>query len=285
MRTYIGTGLLGAAFVKAFLNRGEHVRVWNRTHSKAQALEKDGADVAKTLKEAVKDADIIHLTLRDDETVEEVLNQAKPHLKKGAFILDHTTTSVDGAKERTKKWKEEGIHYLHTPVMMGPSAALHAKGSMLTSGDQEEIKEVLPEIEPMTGRVINLGDKIGAAAAMKLITNLYLVGVNSSLSDILNIAKVHDLSPDALENALGAMSPELLLAGSLKKLFSGTLTSDPTWELTMARKDVRLMLEEGTKSGNRMVAMPAAAAEMDKWIEDGHAHDDWAIFASGAVEE
>lgn len=285
MRTYIGTGLLGSAFVKAFLNRGEKVKVWNRTLSKAKPLGEIGAEVAKTLEKAVKDADIIHMTLRDDATVEEVLAQAKPHLKPGVYILDHTTTSVEGAKERTTKWAKEGIHYLHTPVMMGPSAALNAKGSMLTSGNQEEITKMMPEIEPMTGQVINLGEAVGAAAAMKLITNLYLVAVNSGLSDILNIAKVHNLTPDAIGNALSAMNPELLMKGLLGKLTSGTLQSNPTWELTMARKDVRLMIEEGQKSGNRMIAMPAAAAEMDKWIEDGHAQDDWTVFASAGVEK
>lgn len=284
MRTYIGTGLLGAAFVKAFLNRDEKVRVWNRTLSKAKPLEKEGAEVVETLEEAVKDADIIHMTLRDDATVEEVLSQAQPHLKKGAYILDHTTTSVEGAKKRTEKWKKEGIYYLHTPVMMGPDAALHAKGSMLASGNQEEIKKILPEIEPMTGQVINLGDETGAAAAMKLITNLYLVAVNSGLGDILNIAKVHHISPDSIKDTLGAMNPEGLMRGSLNKLVSGTLTTDPSWELTMARKDVRLMIEEGKKSGNRMVAMPAAAAEMDKWIDDGHAHEHWSVFASAGAE-
>src|SRR5699024_272864 len=234
---------------------------------------------------AVKEANIIHLTLRDDKTVEEVLTQAKPHLRKGAYILDHTTTSVEGAKERTEKWKKEGLHYLHTPVMMGPDAALNVKGSMLISGNQEEIKKILPEIKPMTGRPINQGDQAGAPAAMQPINNLYSVAVNSRIGDILNIANVHNLSPDSGKNALGAMKPEALMKGSIDKLLSGTLTSDPSWELTMARKDVRLMIEEGKKSGNRMVAMPAAAAEMDQWIEEGHAHDHWSIFASAGADK
>jgi 3-hydroxyisobutyrate dehydrogenase len=51
----------------------------------------------------------------------------------------------------------------------------------------------------------------------------------------------------------------------------------------MARKDVRLAIDEGEKTGNRMVALPAAAAEMDRWIQDGFAHTDWAIFASAGA--
>ena len=35
---FLGTGLLGAAFVEAAQKRGEQVTVWNRTIDKARAL-------------------------------------------------------------------------------------------------------------------------------------------------------------------------------------------------------------------------------------------------------
>lgn len=285
MRTYIGTGLLGAGFVKAFLNRGEAVTVWNRTAEKAQKLAKDGANVAKTLEDAVKDADIIHMTLSDDTAVDDVLENSAPHFKKGVTILDHTTTSADGAAERSKKWNTGETTYIHSPVMMNPNNALNATGAMLISGNQEAIKEIMPEIEPMTGQVINLGENVKAAAGMKLITNLYLVAVNSGISDILNISSALDIPNDSIKEAVGAMNPAGLFKGSLDRVQSDDIRNNPLWELVMARKDVRLMIEEGKKTGNTMVAMPAAAKEMDKWIENGHAHDDWAIFASGGAEK
>ncbi|MBV8579034.1 MAG: NAD(P)-dependent oxidoreductase, partial [Candidatus Eremiobacteraeota bacterium] len=39
MIAYLGTGLLGANFVRKLLERGETVHVWNRTPDKARALE------------------------------------------------------------------------------------------------------------------------------------------------------------------------------------------------------------------------------------------------------
>jgi len=45
MVAFLGTGLLGANFVRAMINRGEKVQVWNRTPSKATALEQYGAMV------------------------------------------------------------------------------------------------------------------------------------------------------------------------------------------------------------------------------------------------
>jgi len=149
-------GLLGSNFVKAMLQKGQQVNVWNRTASKAKALEEDGAKAFDDVKDAVKNADTIHLTLKDDESVDEVLAVAEPALKPGATIIDHTTTSKKGAIERTKKWKDRGFTYLHAPVFMGPKNALEGTGYMLVSGDQDVIKRVESELAALTGKFINL---------------------------------------------------------------------------------------------------------------------------------
>lgn len=53
------------------------------------------------------------------------------------------------------------------------------------------------------------------------------------------------------------------------------------FELAMARKDVRLMLET---TGNRpMAALPAIAARMDQLIAAGHGAEDATILAIDAV--
>src|SRR5580692_2184760 len=113
MVAFLGMGLLGANFVRAMINKGTKVQIWNRTPSKAQALEQYGAITFDTPAAAVKGADIIHLTLKDDAVVDEILALATPGLQPGATIIDHTTTSVEGAIQRTLDWKARGYTYLH----------------------------------------------------------------------------------------------------------------------------------------------------------------------------
>src|SRR5690349_1270953 len=131
MKAFLGMGLLGSNFVKAMLKKGEQVQVWNRTASKAAELEQYGAKAFDDVAAAVKDADIIHLTLKDDASVNEVLQNAVSGLKPGAIIVDHTTTSKEGAVQRTKEWKEKGFFYQHAPVFMGPANALESTGYMM----------------------------------------------------------------------------------------------------------------------------------------------------------
>lgn len=105
----------------------------------------------------------------------------------------------------------------------------------------------------------------------------------AGLSDVLNVAKGAGLPLDAVKAMFAKRDLTALTLGMIDRIGSDRLRDHPSWELTMARKDVRLAIDEGAKTGHRMVAMPAAAAEMDRWIADGFGHADWAVFASAGL--
>ena len=107
MKAFLGIGLLGAGFVRAMIKKGDQVQVWNRTFSKAKDLEQYGAIAFENIADAVKNAGVVHIALKDDATVEEALSNAEAGLKPGAILVDHTTTSIEGAQQRTEKWKSK----------------------------------------------------------------------------------------------------------------------------------------------------------------------------------
>src|SRR5471032_1040632 len=113
MIAYLGTGLLGTNFVRAFIARGETVHVWNRSGDKARALEQYGAKAFENPADAVRGAEQIHLTLSDDAAVDDVLERASAGFATGVMIADHTTTSPVGTREREKRWTQRGVSFLH----------------------------------------------------------------------------------------------------------------------------------------------------------------------------
>ena len=278
MKAFLGMGLLGANFVRAMLAKGDKVRVWNRTASKATELEKYGAKAFQSVAEAVSGADIVHLTLVDDATVDEVLEAARPGLKPGAVIVDHTTTSVKGAIARTAEWKKRGFSYQHAPVFMGPPNALESTGTMLVSGDQALIGSLEPQLSRMTGKVINFGPEPGRAAGIKLLGNLFLVSFTAGIGDMLGLAKALRIPVSDISTLLDTWNPGAMLPGRLKRVATGDF-SQPSWTLSMARKDTRLFLEAAKQGGVTLSAIPAIAAEMDRWITKGHGNDDWTVIA------
>ena len=282
MKAFLGTGLLGANFVKAMLRRGDQVQVWNRTATKARALEGDGAKAFENVIDAVRGAKLIHLTLKDDAAVNEVLDAASAGFSPGVILIDHTTTSAEGAVERTAKWKAMGFTYLHAPVFMGPPNALESSGNMLVSGDQQVIRSVEDELEKMTGKLLNFGDETGKAAGIKLIGNLFLISMTAGLSDALALAKALNIDSSAISELFASWNPGAGVPSRLDKLRTGDF-SKPSWELDMARKDAGLMMTAANGKGVKLTVLPAVAAEMDDWIAKGHGASDWSIIAKDNV--
>ncbi len=281
MKAFLGIGLLGAGFVRAMINKGNEVQVWNRTASKAKELEQYGAKAFDNIVEAVKNAEVIHLALKDDATVDEALLKAEVGLKPGAIIVDHTTTSIEGAQHRTEKWKSKGFQYQHAPVFMGPKNALESTGFMLVSGDQNLITKLESPLSDMTGKLLNFGEEVGKAAAIKLTGNLFLVGFNGALADAIAFSNSIGISSDELSNLFEEWNPGNSLPARLKRM-AGEDFSGPSWRLEMARKDTGLFLKEAGRKGIKLNVIPGVAALMDKWIEKGYGKEDWTII--GKVE-
>lgn len=275
-------GLLGSNFVRAMIGKGEKVNVWNRTASKATALEQYGAKAFASAADAVKDADTIHLTLKDDATVDEVLAQIAAGLTPGATIIDHTTTSAAGAIQRTKTWKQKGFTYLHAPVFMGPVNALESTGSMLVSGDQSVIAKWTPALSKMTGKLINFGEEEGRAAGIKLVGNCFLVAFTAGIADTLSLAKAQDIPVSDITTLFDSWNPGAMLPARLKRMTSGNY-EQPSWELNMARKDTGLFIDAAKKGGTSLTVIPAIAEEMDRWIKKGHGGDDWTVIGKDAI--
>ncbi|UYQ92320.1 NAD(P)-dependent oxidoreductase [Chitinophaga horti] len=282
MKAFLGMGLLGSNFVKAMLKKGEMVQVWNRTAARATALEAFGAKVFTDVADAVRGADVVHLVVKDDAAVEEVLEAASAGFEPGAVIIDHTTTTADGAVARTKYWKEKGFTYLHAPVFMGPANALESTGFMLVSGDQETVARLEPQLATMTGKVLNFGPEEGRAAAMKLLGNAFLVTLTAGLADTLSLAKAMDVPLDDLSTLFHSWNPGTMLHARMQRMSKGTY-SDPSWELNMARKDTGLFIKAAQAAGAPLAVIPSIAAEMDKWIARGHGSDDWTVIGKDAV--
>lgn len=284
MIAVLGTGLLGSGFTRALHAKGELVQVWNRTASRAKALETAGVAAFDDAADAVRGAARVHLTLSDDAAVDATLEAAAPGFAPGTLVFDHSTTSTAGALARTGAWAARGITYLHAPVFMGPQNAAESTGLMLVSGDRELVARVRPVLETMTGKVVDLGPRVDAAAAFKLLGNLFLMAFTAGLADMLGLAKAMGISAEDAASLFGHFNPGLTVAARATRMVTGAY-QQPSWELAMARKDARLMEAEAARGGVALAVLPAIAARMDDVIAQGFGAADWTVIAKDFVEK
>jgi 3-hydroxyisobutyrate dehydrogenase-like beta-hydroxyacid dehydrogenase len=277
---FLGTGLLGGALAEAAAKRGgDDITVWNRTTGKGRALEQFGIRVAPEPADAVRGADRVHVVLKDDAAVETVIAAARSGLGPRAIVVDHTTTQPALTAARARRLNAEGVRYLHCPVFIGPAAARKGQGTIMVSGPRELFDEVHDALARMAERVEYCGERPDQAAVLKLCGNAFIIGIASLVSDVLSIAAGAGVAPEEAMKVIELFNPAASIAGRGRNMIARNFT--PSFELAMARKDVRLMME--TAGTHPLSALPSLAARMDALIADGHAHDDLAIIGKDAT--
>ena len=275
---FLGTGLLGAAFAEAAAKRGDQVNAWNRSPDKARALEAFGVKAATTPADAVRGAKRVHIVVKDDAVVEEVLAQARSGLASDAIVIDHTTTLPALTGARLERLNAEGVKYLHCPVFMGPAAARNAQGSMMVSGPQGLFESVKDELARMTGRLEYMGERSDLAAVNKLFGNALIIGLGGTIADVITMAGASKVSAEDAVKLFGMLDLNMMAAAIGGSMAKRNFT--PTFELSMARKDLALMLQ--TAGQRPMASLPGIAARMDQLIAAGHGSKGTGVMAIDA---
>jgi 3-hydroxyisobutyrate dehydrogenase len=278
--TFLGTGLLGGAMVEGMLRRGDAVTVWNRTEAKARALEALGAKVAATPGDAVAGADHVHMTLPDDEVVDQIVAAVRPQLRPGAIVIDHSTASPRGTKARVARLNGAGVKFLHAPVFMSPQMAKDAIGIMLVSGPNAVFDDARVALEMMTGEVWYLGEQGDLAASYKIFGNSMLFVIAAGVADVFAMAKGLGIAPADALTVFSKFQPGGLIKARGDKMARGDFSA--SFELTMARKDMRLMIEAA--AGQPLTVLPGIAKAMDDAIAKGHGQDDLGAIAADVVK-
>lgn len=271
---FLGTGLIGRAMAERALEQGHEVSVFNRTMAKAVPLGALGARVCATPAEAVSGAERVHLVLSDDASVDEVL-EAMGEVS-GVPLVDHTTTSPVGAKGRAERFG----NYLHAPIFMSPTNARAGLGIILASGSRATFERVEAALLPMTGRVLWLGERAELAASYKLFGNATIIALTGAVADVLTMGRALGIEAKDAMGIYEIFDPSMTLKYRGQNMARGLFA--PGFELTMARKDVRLMMEAAGELP--LAVLPGVARRMDTLIEAGHGADDMGVLALEAVQ-
>jgi 3-hydroxyisobutyrate dehydrogenase len=265
---FFGTGLMGSGFVHRARANGLEVNVWNRSPAKARALAELGAHAFDDPAAALQGVERLHLSLADDASVDAVLEPIAAAIPASTWIVDHTTTAVRPTAKRVARWDARGRTFVHAPVFMAPANCAEGTGLMLVSGEKSRHDALLPALQQMTATVHYMGAAPERAAAFKLFGNLTLLGILGVLGDVNRLAHSVGISTEEAFSLFKQFNPGQMLPARAARIAAGDY-SKPSFEVAMARKDVRLMIEEAQRGGVDLFVMPGVAAMFDAAIARG----------------
>jgi 3-hydroxyisobutyrate dehydrogenase len=264
---FLGTGLMGTGFVRHRIGKGEPVTVWNRSPARAKDAIEAGATLAASAADAVRGATHVHVMLSDDASVDGVLEPIAEAIGADTWVVDHTTTAPTPTKARAERWAGRGRRFAHAPVFMTPAMCASGSGLMLLSGPQATYDALQPVLAGMTGTLVYMGEAPERASAFKLFGNLTLLAMMATLGDVNRLARACGIETSDAFSLFEKFNPGAMLPMRAARIASGDFT--PSFEMTMARKDVRLMIEEAAGHGVELAVMPAVAALLDAAIARG----------------
>jgi 3-hydroxyisobutyrate dehydrogenase len=176
----LGTGIMGAPMARNLLKAGFQVRVWNRTPDKARVLAAEGADLAETPADAVREAAFVITMLTDAAAVLAVMGQAAESVPDGAVWLQ--TSMVGKGAERVAGFAEDhGITFVDCPVIGTRETAKQGRLVVLASGPGDALDRAQPIFDAIGLKTVRLEPEAGGASRMKLVANAWTVGLVESL--------------------------------------------------------------------------------------------------------
>lgn len=261
---FVGIGKMGLPMAGNVLRAGHDVTVFNRTVERCDPLRDDGATVATSAAEAVRDAEVLVTMLADPTAVaaqiledEAVLGDAP----EGLVWLEMSTIGPTAARKFSSRAADEGVEMLDAPVSGSVAVAEAAALVAMVGGGDDALERARPVLEAMTKAHFHLGAS-GAGAAMKLAVNVMIASQTVAISEALVLAEAADI---AREDAY-----EVIAAGALASPFvdykrDAFLDPDGTpaaFALDLMRKDLKLALEQGEAVGLPLLGAGASADVM-----------------------
>jgi 3-hydroxyisobutyrate dehydrogenase-like beta-hydroxyacid dehydrogenase len=233
----IGLGLMGTAITERLIELGYRPHVWNRSAKKAEPLVRLGAVWSDN---PLAECPRTIISLYNSDVVGEVLEQLDPGLSAGQTLIDTTTGEPGDALAFSRHYAERQIAYLDAPISGSSEQTRRGEATVMVGGGQKAFEACADLWPVLGGRVFHVGAS-GAAAKMKLVTNLVLGLNRAALAEGLTFAEAIGITPQAaLEVLQGSAAYSKTMDTKGRKMIDGDFRVQA--KLSQHLKDVRLML-------------------------------------------
>lgn len=260
---------MGKSMAGHIQRAGYDLQVYTRTKSKAGELIAHGAGWHDDIASCVKNADAVCTMVGFVNDVEEVYFQPQGILdsaKRGALLIDFTTTSPTLSKRIYAAAKARGLAALDAPVSGGDVGAKNAALSIMAGGDEEAYYRALPLFE-LLGTPHYTG-AAGSGQHTKMANQIAICGAISGVCEAMAYAEAAGLDTANMLECIGGGA-----AGSwqLKNMAPRMLKGDfaPGFFVKHQVKDLRIAIEEAQKRGITLPVLNEAASRYEQLLTNG----------------
>ncbi|HTT92997.1 MAG TPA: NAD(P)-dependent oxidoreductase [Acidimicrobiales bacterium] len=280
----LGVGTMGAAMAGTAVRSGIPVVVWDRRPGAAADLATQGAQVARSVANAVEEADVvITMVTNADAVVSLATDQGLVRaLRPGAVWAQMSTIGIEGTERALKLMSDQrpDTYFVDAPVSGSKVPAEQGKLLIFASGPDDARPRVAPVFDAIGQRTLWLGPA-GAGSRMKLVNNVLLAFTAEGVAN--SFALAHRLGLEAasvIEAFDGGPLVSPWESGKFRRIAQGEYSEE--FSLALALKDVRLALSEA--GPDRFPVLAALAEEWAAIVDRGLGQEDVTVVTRALAE-
>lgn len=215
---------MGGAIARRLKVGGFDVSVWDRTRSKAEALQV--GRVADSPADAARGADVVVSMVTGPQALRDVYFGPAGVFAAGAesTIVDMSTVGPAAAQELADAAELKGAKLVEAPVI-GSIPAVNSGTLVILAGAAlfEDLEAVRPVLQQL-GEVHYVGD-IASAATLKLIANSFLGIVNAGAAELMAAGTAQGVDREQVFAVLSRIAPGLKVreAGFVREIHEPTM--------------------------------------------------------------
>ena len=243
---FIGLGAMGGPMALNIIKKGTNLSVFDIEAEKMEPHIKLGGIAGESIKDTIKDAEIIVTMLPSTENVKSVmttedgiLNFVKPN----TIVLDMSTIAPTGTDEVYELCKEKNIKFIDAPVGRLVSHAISGDSLFMVGCDDENaFKKVEPLLNAMGTTIIRCG-KVGTGIRAKVVNNFQILSIAQITAEALTLAQKIGLDLDTFKevNAGTTANNGQFHINFLSKVLQNDI--EPGFTIDLAHKDMGLAIE------------------------------------------
>jgi 3-hydroxyisobutyrate dehydrogenase len=276
----IGVGAMGAPMATHLHGKGLLFVVGNRTMAKAMAIvdqlsplkEHGGSIKVASVAADFSECDVVVLCVSKDSDVLENVSALAAVLKRGAMVIDHSTVSVETAKQAQGILAEKHIGFIDAPVSGGVEGARNGKLSIMVGGTEESLEKSRPVLDAYSAKITHMGD-VGAGQATKAVNQVLVAGIAQAVCEGLALGEKLGLDPEKLVPTLAAGA-----AGNwfLDKRGATMMASNftPGFKSALLHKDLVIVRDIAAQAGIRATVIEQSLSDYAELMQQGFGDED-----------
>ncbi len=267
---FIGIGVMGKSMALNLLKGGFTLQVYSRTKAKAQELIDQGCAWQVTPAAIAAAADIVVTMIGTPKDVEEVYlgeNGVLANARKGAIVIDMTTSSPQLAEQIYHHASDLGVSTLDAPVSGGDIGARQGTLSIMVGGDRAAFEKARPLFEVMGKNIVYQGPA-GSGQHCKMANQIAVASTMMGVCEALRYAEKAGLSPATVLDSIEAgAAGSWALSNLAPRMIKGDFA--PGFYVKHFIKDMNIALDSCTNIGLQARGLQLVKELYDQLAADG----------------